>query len=229
MHEQHTTADRQQDRPFHQPNRSHRGQCQRGQRRRVASVTQSVSDAPRGTFNPADDTRDRRASNGARCRARGVRGTDDDSPRDVRRTCYSPLSGVRRTRQGALRAFLDVHANSLAARPSSQTVYPRLSSSKPTRTKSVRMARSTDHGAIAGNQGQPTRMVTLEVTGRKSGRRITFPVVVADYEGDRYLMGMLGHTTNWVRNVRATDRVRAHRRRLSGLFASPELRCTCVN
>lgn len=51
----------------------------------------------------------------------------------------------------------------------------------------------------------PARMVTLEVTGRKSGRRITFPVVVADYEGDRYLVGMLGHKTNWVRNVRAAD------------------------
>jgi F420H(2)-dependent quinone reductase len=60
--------------------------------------------------------------------------------------------------------------------------------------------------AIAFASGiTPTRMVTLEITGRKSGRRITFPVVVADYEGDRYLVGMLGHTTNWVRNVRAAD------------------------
>jgi hypothetical protein len=170
MHQQHTPADRQQDRPFHQPNRSYRGQCQRGQRRRVASGAQSVSDAPRGTFNPADDTRNRRASNGARCRARGVRGTDDDSPRDVRRTCDSPLSGVRRTGQGALRAFLDVHANSLAAslaaRPSSQKVYPRLPSSKPTRNggrphgEITRPRRSVGsesqaEAEVAGHQGQP--------------------------------------------------------------------------
>jgi hypothetical protein len=39
----------------------------------------------------------------------------------------------------------------------------------------------------------------------KIGAAHHVPVVVADYEGDRYLVGMLGHTTNWVRNVRAAD------------------------
>ncbi len=48
-----------------------------------------------------------------------------------------------------------------------------------------------------------TRMVTLEVTGRRSGRVISFPVVVADHDGERYLVAMLGQGTNWVRNVRA--------------------------
>lgn len=45
--------------------------------------------------------------------------------------------------------------------------------------------------------------VTLEVPGRLSGRTIAFPLVMADYEGERYLVSMLGPDTNWVRNVRA--------------------------
>jgi deazaflavin-dependent oxidoreductase (nitroreductase family) len=49
----------------------------------------------------------------------------------------------------------------------------------------------------------PTRAVTLEVVGRRSGRTISFPVVVADYQGERYLVSMLGQEANWVRNVRA--------------------------
>jgi hypothetical protein len=39
----------------------------------------------------------------------------------------------------------------------------------------------------------------------KSGRTISFPVVVADYEGERYLVAMLGQQTNGVRNLRAGD------------------------
>jgi deazaflavin-dependent oxidoreductase (nitroreductase family) len=49
----------------------------------------------------------------------------------------------------------------------------------------------------------PRRLVTLEVTGRRSGRVISFPLVVADHEGERYLVAMLGKNTGWVRNVRA--------------------------
>lgn len=59
----------------------------------------------------------------------------------------------------------------------------------------------------------PRRAVTLEVTGRRSGRVIAFPVVVADYEGDRYLVSMLGEQANWVRNVRAGDGRATIRRR----------------
>ncbi len=51
----------------------------------------------------------------------------------------------------------------------------------------------------------PSNWVTLEVRGRRSGRTISFPLVVADYEGERYLVAMLGQNTNWVRNVRAAD------------------------
>ena len=49
----------------------------------------------------------------------------------------------------------------------------------------------------------PSHWVTLEVLGRRSGRVISFPLVVADYEGERYLVAMLGQNTNWVHNVRA--------------------------
>jgi deazaflavin-dependent oxidoreductase (nitroreductase family) len=49
----------------------------------------------------------------------------------------------------------------------------------------------------------PKRLTTLEVRGRRSGRVTSFPVVIADYEGGRYLVSMLGEKTNWVANVRA--------------------------
>jgi hypothetical protein len=35
-------------------------------------------------------------------------------------------------------------------------------------------------------------LVTLEVTGRKSGRTFSLPVVIAIVEGQRYLVSMLG-------------------------------------
>lgn len=60
----------------------------------------------------------------------------------------------------------------------------------------------------------PRRAVTLEVTGRRSGRAISFPLVLVDYDGGRYLVSMLGQDVNWVRNVRAADgrAVLRHRR-----------------
>src|SRR5919106_6478834 len=48
----------------------------------------------------------------------------------------------------------------------------------------------------------PHRMNALEVRGRRSGRLRSFPVVVADYEAQRYLVAMLGEGANWVSNVR---------------------------
>jgi len=58
--------------------------------------------------------------------------------------------------------------------------------------------------AIAHARGLvPSRLVTLEVTGRRSGRRLSFPLVIADIDGERYLVSMLGEGSNWVRNVRA--------------------------
>lgn len=49
----------------------------------------------------------------------------------------------------------------------------------------------------------PNRMNTLDVRGRRSGRRVSLPVVVADHEGERYLVAMLGERAAWVANVRA--------------------------
>lgn len=46
-------------------------------------------------------------------------------------------------------------------------------------------------------------MVTLETTGRTSGRTITQPMVVAVVDMQRYLVSMLGENVNWVKNVRA--------------------------
>ena len=61
----------------------------------------------------------------------------------------------------------------------------------------------------------PARLVTLEVDGRRTHRTISFPVVVADYDGEEYLVSMLGTGTNWVKNVKAAggDVVLSHRGR----------------
>lgn len=48
----------------------------------------------------------------------------------------------------------------------------------------------------------PRRLVALEVHGRRTGRLIVFPVVVADLGADRYVVAMLGNDTRWIANVR---------------------------
>jgi hypothetical protein len=47
--------------------------------------------------------------------------------------------------------------------------------------------------------------VTLEVPGRVSGRSVRFPLGMADYGGQWYLVSMLGNDCNWVKNARASD------------------------
>lgn len=49
----------------------------------------------------------------------------------------------------------------------------------------------------------PNYLAALEVTGRKSGRTISLPVVVAVVKGERYLVSMLGEDVQWVQNVHA--------------------------
>jgi hypothetical protein len=49
----------------------------------------------------------------------------------------------------------------------------------------------------------PKRIARLQVRGRRTGRLLSLPVVIADYEGQRYLVALLGEGANWVRNVRA--------------------------
>ena len=49
----------------------------------------------------------------------------------------------------------------------------------------------------------PQWLARLEVAGRRSGVVRSIPVAVAHYEGERYLVSMLGERSEWVRNVRA--------------------------
>jgi hypothetical protein len=67
--------------------------------------------------------------------------------------------------------------------------------------------------AVAGIA--PARLSALEVRGRKSGRTVSFPVVVADLKGERYLVAMLGEVSEWAKNVRAAggEAVLIHGRR----------------
>jgi hypothetical protein len=51
----------------------------------------------------------------------------------------------------------------------------------------------------------PNYLVTLEVAGRRSGRAISFPLVMAAVDGQRYLVSMLGADVAWVQNLRAAD------------------------
>ena len=58
--------------------------------------------------------------------------------------------------------------------------------------------------ALVGSaQLRPNRLATLEVRGRRSGRLIAFPLIVADNQGDRYPVSMLGADARCVANVRA--------------------------
>jgi deazaflavin-dependent oxidoreductase (nitroreductase family) len=49
----------------------------------------------------------------------------------------------------------------------------------------------------------PEFFVALETIGNKTGRHSSIPLVVADYDGAKYLVSMLGEHSPWVHNVRA--------------------------
>jgi hypothetical protein len=51
----------------------------------------------------------------------------------------------------------------------------------------------------------PDGVVALEVIGRKSGRVVSFPVVMFIVDEQRYLASMLGEEAQWVRNVRVAN------------------------
>ena len=57
--------------------------------------------------------------------------------------------------------------------------------------------------AVASSGVASNYLVTLEVTGRKSGRTISLPVVMAIVDGQRYLVATVGDNVHWVQNVRA--------------------------
>ena len=68
-----------------------------------------------------------------------------------------------------------------------------------------RVARALDRytAALYAFGVAPNYLVTLEVRGRRSGRTIAVPLVMAVVGGERYVVSMLGEKANWVRNVRA--------------------------
>ena len=57
--------------------------------------------------------------------------------------------------------------------------------------------------AVASSGVASDYLVTLEVTGRKSGRIVSLPLVGVVVAGQRYLVSMLGDNVQWVHNVRA--------------------------
>jgi len=59
--------------------------------------------------------------------------------------------------------------------------------------------------AVQGTGLFPRRWVTLEVAGRRTGRPTRFPLGMADWQGNWYLVSMLGNDCHWVRNVRAAN------------------------
>jgi deazaflavin-dependent oxidoreductase (nitroreductase family) len=50
----------------------------------------------------------------------------------------------------------------------------------------------------------PHRLVSLETAGRRTGQPRLNSLVMADYDGDRYLVSMFGERSDWVRNLRAS-------------------------
>ena len=69
------------------------------------------------------------------------------------------------------------------------------------------LARFVNRGfaRLHASAASPDHWVTLEVVGRRSGRTISFPLVMAKCEGERFLVSMLGADVAWVRNVKAAD------------------------
>lgn len=49
----------------------------------------------------------------------------------------------------------------------------------------------------------PSWGVAFEAPGRISGKTRSIPLVVTDYQGERYLVAMMGNRADWVLNVRA--------------------------
>ena len=60
-------------------------------------------------------------------------------------------------------------------------------------------------GSIFALGVMPGWVATLDVTGRKSGRTISLPVVLARQDGAEYLVSMLGADVAWVRNLEASQ------------------------
>lgn len=82
----------------------------------------------------------------------------------------------------------------------------------------------------------PAGRATLEVVGRRSGKPVRLPVVIAYQGGERYLVSMLGEGANWVCNVRADgnravlisgDRAPVHREEVPVAQRAPIIKRYC--
>lgn len=51
----------------------------------------------------------------------------------------------------------------------------------------------------------PSFIVRLDAAGRSTGNSRSTVLITARYEGERYLVSVLGGTADWVRNVRAAN------------------------
>ena len=67
----------------------------------------------------------------------------------------------------------------------------------------ARILNRVDMALGSSGVGASYGLVTLEVTGRTSGRTVSLPVAVVVVDGQRYLVSMLGENVQWVKNVRA--------------------------
>lgn len=59
----------------------------------------------------------------------------------------------------------------------------------------------------------PRRWVVLEVAGRRTGRVAAYPLGMADWQGEWFLVPMLGAQCNWARNLQAAGGRAVVRRR----------------
>lgn len=78
----------------------------------------------------------------------------------------------------------------------------------------------------------PSFLEALETTGHRTGQPHSIPVVVGDYEGERYIVSMLGEKSPWVRNIRAANGAavlrRKHPRRVRLIEVSPARRAPII-
>lgn len=74
----------------------------------------------------------------------------------------------------------------------------------PSRRPNALASRLNSAGAWLSARGLgPSFMASLETKGRRTGRILRVPVVIAQLGPDRYLVSMLGENADWVRNARA--------------------------
>lgn len=74
-----------------------------------------------------------------------------------------------------------------------------------TRPNRVARALTSPWAKPSASGGLPTKMVTLRVPGRHTRKSTSVPLVVANHEGERYLVSMLGQRATWVHDVRTAN------------------------